>query len=143
MIKKTAVSVLYGFLIGFLLFGGFQSYLQAGSKHVVDTGELREAIIASSQVRSANIEKLERQLSQWGFDATQVKTVARTLTDVELEYLLSRTENTGQNLSGGGEVLGDAGDTVGLIVLVSVAGFIAAWQLFKLTAGSGVGSGYY
>jgi len=137
MIKKTAVSVLYGFLIGFLLFGGFQSYLQAGSKHVVDTGELREAIIVSSQVRSDNIEKLEGRLSQWGFDAAQVKMTVRTLTDVELEYLLSRTEN--MVLSGGGEVLGDAGETVGLLVLASVAAFIAAWQIFKLTAGAGAG----
>ena len=135
MIKKTAVSVLYGFLIGFLLFGGFQSYVQADSKHVVDTGELQEAIIASSQMRSANIEKLEGRLSQWGFDATQVKMAVRTLTDSELEYLLSRTEN--MNLSGGGEVLGDAGETVGLIVLAGTAAFIAAWQIFKLTAGSG------
>jgi len=139
MVKKAAVSILFSFLIGFFLLGGFQSYVLADSKHVVDRGELREAIVASSQARSAKIEKLERRLSQWGFDATQVKIAVRTLTNAELEYLVQQSENATQNLFGSDEVLGDAGKTVGLIVLASVAVFIAAWQIFKLTDGSGYG----
>lgn len=139
MVKKAAVSVLFSFLIGFLLLGGFQSYLLADSTHVVDRGELREAIVASSQARSVKIEKLERQLSQWGFDATQVKMAVRTLTDAELEYLAQLSGNAAQNLFGGDEILGDSGKTIGLIVMGSVAVFIAAWQIFKLSRGSGTG----
>ena len=139
MVKKTAVSVLFSFGIGFLLLGGFQSNMLAESTHVVDRGELREAIVASSQARLVKIEKLERQLSQWGIDATQVKMAVRTLTDAELDYLALQSENAAQNLIGGDEVLGDAGKTVGLITMVSVAVFIAAWQIFKFSAGSGVG----
>jgi hypothetical protein len=139
MAKKTAVSISFSFLIGFLLLGGFQSYLLADSTHVVNRGELREAITASSQARLAKIEKLESRFSQWGIDTTQVKMAVRTLTNAELEYLVQQSENAAQNLFGGDEILGDAGNTVGLIVMASVAAFIVAWQVFTLTAGSGNG----
>lgn len=139
MVKNTAVSILFSFLIGFLLLGGFQSTLLADSTHVVSRGELREAIMASSQARSAKIEKLESRFSQWGIDTTQVKMAVRTLTDAELEYLVQQSENAAQNLFGGDEILGDSGETVGLIVMASVAAFIVAWQVFGLTKGSGNG----
>lgn len=143
MVKKTAVSILFSFLFLFILFGGFHTNLLADDfnsteevmfkKHITTTERLREAVVASSQARSANIEKLEKQLSKWGFDATQVKTAVRTLTDAELEYLVRRSENAGQNLFGGAV----KGETVGLIVLGGVAAFIVIWQVTKLSAGSG------
>ena len=132
MLKKVTINLLLSFLVGFILFGGFQSYLLAGSKHLVDTGELREAIVESSQARLSNIEKLEKRLTQWGFDASQVKTTVRTLTNSELEYLVYKSENTGGNFFGGA----DAGKTIGLIGLAGMAAFIIYWEVGGLTQGT-------
>ena len=129
MLKKIAVNLLMSFLIGFLLLGGFQSFLLAGTKHVVERGELREAIVQSGQARLSNIEKLEKRLTQWGFDATQVRTAVRTLTNSELEYLVHKSENAGGNFFGGA----DTEKTVGLIALGGIAAFIIFWEAIGLS----------
>jgi len=142
MAKKGALSILISFLILFFLFGGFSTNLLAGDlnseeremlkKHLLATETLRKAMIDSSHARLANIEKLEKQLSKWGFDATQVKTAVRTLTNSELLYLVRQSESANKNFFGGAST----GKTVGLITIGALVAFIIVWEATGLSAGA-------
>ena len=141
MFKKTN-SVLIGFLILFFLFGGFHTALLANDvsviekqmlkKHVIMKEGLREARLASSSSRSANIEKLEKQFPIWGIESTLIKTACRTLSNSELEYLVRQSENLDMNFFGGGI----SGETVGLITIGAMAAFIVFWEVTGLSAGA-------
>lgn len=137
MIKKIAVSLLFSFLVSFIMVGGFfQTNLLADDvssmekvvlkKHLLSTEGLRDAMVASSSARSGNIEKIEnfldeeyieKQLSKWGISANQIKTAVRTLTNSELEYLAHQSENVSKNFFGGA----DTGRTIGLVTLGALA----------------------
>jgi len=142
MLKKAIISSLFSFLMLFILFGGFQANLLANDvkliekeiskDHILSTEDLREAVEASHNARLANIEKIEKQLSKWDFNTTQVKTALKTLSNSELEYIVRHSENVSKNLFGGA----DTGKTVGLIVMFSVIAFIIIWEVAGLSAGA-------
>jgi len=142
MLKKALVSSLFSFLIVFILFSGFHANLFANDTksiekeisklHVLSTESLRKAVEVSCSARLANIEKLENQLSKWGFSAAQVKNPIRMLSNSELEYIVRKSENVNENLFGGS----DTGKTVGLIAMSSVIAFIIIWEVAGLSAGA-------
>ena len=137
MAKKVSVSLLFSFLISFIMVGGFfHANLLANDvssmereilkKHLLATEGLKEATVAFSNARLGNIEKIEnfldeeyieKQLSKWGFNANQIKTAVRTLTNSELEYLARQSENVSKNFFGGA----DTGRTIGLVTLGALA----------------------
>lgn len=145
MAKKVSVSLLFSFLISSILVGGsFNANLLADDvnstereilkKHLLATEGLREAMIEFSNARSGNMEKIEnflddeyieKQLSKWGFNASEVKAAVRTLTNSELEYLVRQSENVSRNFSGGA----DTGRILGLAAMGAVVGFIVLWEL--------------
>jgi len=141
MFKKTNL-LLIGFLILFFLFGGFHTDLLANDvsviekqmlkKHVIVKESLREARLASSSSRSANIEKLEKHFPMWGIEASLIKTACRTLSDSELEYLVRQSEDLNTNFFGGA----NTGETLGLITVCAMAAFIVVWEVTGLSAGA-------
>lgn len=127
MAKRILSPLLMSFLVFFLLVGGL--HVNAVEKHVVTTQGLREAVVTSSAARSANIKAIQDQLTQWGFNATQVLTTVRTLNNSELEYLMNHVN---KNIYGGA----DSGKMLGLAVMGAVAAFILYWEITGLSAGA-------
>jgi hypothetical protein len=146
MEKRLGVSLLISILISFTMVGGsFHAYLLADDvnsverdilkKHLLATEGLSEAVMAFSEARLANIEKIdnflaneyvETQLAKWGYSANKVRTAVRTLTNAELEYLVLQSENVSRNFYGGAntsKIFGLAG--LGALVLI-----IAVYQFF-------------
>ncbi len=145
MVRNTLVSLLFSFLVSFILFGGlFHANLLANDvssmereilkKHLLSTEGLSAAMMAFSNARLGNIEKIdnflanefiEKKLSKWGFSAKQIKTAVRTLTNSELEYLVCQSENASRNFFGGA----DTGRILGLIGIGTVAFTVVLWEI--------------
>jgi hypothetical protein len=145
MAKKALFIQLLSYLIVFILCGGFfhvnllannVSSMERESlkKCLLPTEDLREAIVAYSNARLANIEKIdnflaneyvEKQLAKWGYSANKVRTAVRTLTGSELEYLARQSENASRNIYGGAI----KGETIGYMLIGLTVTAVILWEV--------------
>lgn len=78
--------------------------------HVVSPGELQQQVVASSQLRQQNIERLnqffssplaQKALKDHHIDATQVKTAVSQLSDDELAKVAARADKAQKDFAAG------------------------------------------
>jgi hypothetical protein len=96
--------------------------------HVVSRSDLQKEVLAVTQQRQHNLEKVkeffsseqaQKALKSAHMDATQVKTAASTLSDAELAQLASRAEKAQADF-----VAGTLSDRDLIIILVAIAALI-------------------
>jgi hypothetical protein len=78
--------------------------------HVVSPGDLQQATVAATQVRQANVAKLnellsspigQKALKEAHVDANQVKTAVASLSDQDLARLAARADNAQKDFAAG------------------------------------------
>ena len=78
--------------------------------HVVSPGELQQQVVASSQVRQHNIQRIneffssplaQKALQDHHIDATQVKAAVSQLSDEELSKIAARTDKAQKDFAAG------------------------------------------
>jgi hypothetical protein len=142
MVKKASFSLLFGFLVSFILVGGFTCMFaedissmecEVLKKHLLSTEGLMTETITFSNERLDDIAKIaafldnasvEKQLSAWGFNAKQIKIAVKSLTNSELEYLARQSEKMRKNFFAGA----DTGRIAGLVALGALALFIVMYN---------------
>lgn len=96
--------------------------------HVVSSSDLQKEVLAATQQRQHNLEKVreffsseqaQKALRSAHMDANQVKTAASTLSDAELAQLASRAEKAQADF-----VAGTLTDRDLIIILVAIAALI-------------------